>query len=246
MSSLSPPYVCSFALDGSTTTFAQAYNWNTAGWLTVDLGVSTAVKSIAVQARLDGAASTLEIASLNGFTFRVGEVTPITGAYNAQNLLCNATFANWLRNNPSSPYNSPSANSGVKTTFDCVAQDDWSWRNKIPAVGRFVTMSVPAVVGVSLNVAEIEVIPENLVLVSAGKACVFSSLYNPYFCSNALDGNPTNFAHSNADLDNFLSIDLGASTAVRLIKIINRQDCCQGRLNGFDFYIGDVSVHAES
>ena len=55
MSSLSPPYVCSFALDGRTTTFAQAYNWNTAGWLTVDLGVSTAVKSIAVQARLGGA-----------------------------------------------------------------------------------------------------------------------------------------------------------------------------------------------
>ena len=37
-------------------------------------------------------------------------------------------------------------------------------------------------------------------------------------------------------------IDLGASTAVRLVKIINRQDCCQWRLNGFDFYIGDVSL----
>ena len=48
MSSLSPPYVCSSALDGRTTPFAQAYNWNTAGWLTVDLGESTAVKSIAV------------------------------------------------------------------------------------------------------------------------------------------------------------------------------------------------------
>jgi hypothetical protein len=95
-------------------------------------------------------------------------------------------------------------------------------------------------------VAEIEIIPENLVLVSAGKACTFSSTYAPYVCNNALDGNPTNFAHSNMDLDNYLMIDLGASTAVRLIKIINRQDCCQGRLNGFDFYIGDVSIHAES
>jgi len=246
MSTLSPPYVCSFALDGSTTTFAQAYTWNSAGWLTVDLGVPTAVKSIGVQARLDGPATALEVASLNGFTIRVGDVAPITGAYNAQNLVCNATYANWLRNNPSSPYNSPSANSGVKTTFDCVAQDDWSWINRIPAVGRFVTMSVPAMVGVALNVAEIEIIPENLVLVSAGKACTFSSTYAPYVCNNALDGNPTNFAHSNMDLDNYLMIDLGASTAVRLIKIINRQDCCQGRLNGFDFYIGDVSIHAES
>jgi hypothetical protein len=242
MSSLMPPYLCSFALDGSTTTFAQAYTWNAQGWLTVDLGVPTAVKYITVQARLDGAATALEIASLNGFSFRVGDVTPITAAYNTQNLLCNATYVNWLRNTPGIPYNSPSANSGVKTTFDCVAQDDWSWSYKIPAVGRFVTMIVPATVGVALNIAELEIIPENIVLVSAGKACALSSTYAPYACNNALDGNPTNFAHSNMDLDNFLMIDLGASTAVRLVKIINRQDCCQGRLNGFDFYIGDVSL----
>jgi len=233
------PFVCSFALDGNTNTFAQAFTFNSPGWLSIDLGVPTVIKSIAVQARLDSAVTPIERTSLNGFTFRIGDVTPITGPYNGQNLFCNATYANWLRNDPLSPYNSPSLNSGLKTTFDCVANDAWSWRNRIPAVGRYVTMSVPAMVGVALNVAEIEIIPENVVLVSAGKPCTMSSLYAPYVCSLAMDGNPSNFAHSNADLDNFLSIDLGSATAVRLVKIINRQDCCQGRLNGFDFYVGD-------
>jgi len=242
MSSVSPPFLCSFALDGSTVTYAQAFNFNLQGWLTIDLGVPTVVKSISVQARLDGSATSLEVASLDGFTFRVGDVTPITASYNGQNLVCNGSYANWLQNTPDIPYNSPGVSSGAKSTFDCVPQDAWSWIYRIPAVGRYVTMIVPATAGVALNIAELDVFPENLVLVSAGKACTLSSLYPPYVCSNALDGNPSNFAHSNADLDNFLSIDLGASTAVRLVKIINRQDCCQTRLNGFDFYVGDVSL----
>jgi hypothetical protein len=147
-----------------------------------------------------------------------------------------------LRKTPTIPYNSPSVNSGLKATFNCVSQDSWSWRYNLPAVGRFVTLIVPANAGSALNIAEIEIIPENLVLVSAGKPCALSSEYGccNLGCGNALDGNPTNVAHSNIDLDNFLLIDLGASTAVRLVKIINRQDCCQGRLNGFDFYVGDV------
>jgi hypothetical protein len=65
MSTVQTPNVCSFALDGSTGTYAQAYTNNAQGWLTVDLGVPTAVKYITVQARLDGAATALEIASLN-------------------------------------------------------------------------------------------------------------------------------------------------------------------------------------
>jgi hypothetical protein len=238
MSTVNTPNVCSFALDGSTLTFAQAFSTGVQGWLTVDLGVPTAVKSIAVQARLS--APTPETDSLNGFSFRIGDVTPITGGFNGQNLACNATYANWLRNSPLIPFNSPSLNSGLKTTFDCVANDAWSWRNRLPAVGRYVTMIVPAG-PTALNIAELEIIPENVVLVSAGKPCTLSTLYATFYCSFALDGNPTNFAHSNMDLDNFLSIDLGSSTAVRLVKIINRQDCCQGRSNGFDFYIGDVS-----
>jgi hypothetical protein len=238
MSTVQTPNVCSFALDGRTETFAQAYSMFVQGWLTVDLGVPTAVKSIAVQARLD--APQPETESLNGFSFRIGDVTPITGAYNSQNLVCNATYADWQRNSPLIPFNSPNLNSGLKTTFDCVANDAWSWRNRLPAVGRYVTMLVPARY-TPLNLAELEIIPENIVLVSAGKPCTLSSLFGTFYCSFALDGNPTNFAHSNMDLDNFLSIDLGLSTAVRLVKIINRQDCCQGRSNGFDFYIGDVS-----
>jgi hypothetical protein len=244
MSTVQTPNVCSFALDGSGLTFAQAFSTNTQGWLTVDLGIATAVKSITVQARTD--VNTPDIQqSLDGFTFRIGDVTPITAAYNQMNLVCNGTYANWLRNSPGVAYNSPSANAGLRTTFDCVAQDSWSWRNRLPAVGRFVTMVVPAKAASALNIAELQIIPENIVLVSAGKRCALSSEYPPlpnqYPCSSALDGNPANFAHTNNDLDNFLMIDLGASTAVRLVKIINRQDCCQGRLNGFDFYIGDVS-----
>ena len=241
MSSLQSSQTCNFAVDGITSTFAQASAWNTQGWLTIDLGTTTVVKTISVLARQDA----VNTASLDGFSVRVGDlVNAMSSGYIEQNLFCNGTYANWLRKTPTIPYNSPSVNAGLKATFNCVSQDDWSWRYNLPAVGRFVTLIVPAKAGSALNIAEIEIIPENLVLVSAGKPCALSSEYGccNLGCGNALDGNPTNVAHSNIDLDNFLSIDLGASTAVRLVKIINRQECCQWRLNGFDFYVGDVSL----
>jgi len=87
MSTVQTPNVCSFALDGSGLTFAQAFSTNTQGWLTVDLGIATAVKSITVQARTDVTTPDIQ-QSLDGFTFRIGDVTPITAAYNQMNLVC--------------------------------------------------------------------------------------------------------------------------------------------------------------
>jgi hypothetical protein len=50
-------------------------------------------------------------------------------------------------------------------------------------------MIVPAKAGSALNIAELEIVPENLVLVSAGKPCALSSEYGccNLGCGNALD-----------------------------------------------------------
>ena len=46
---------------------------------------------------------------------------------------------------------------------------------------------------------------------------------------------------ANSDLDGgYITVDLGISTAVGSIVVVNRQDaCCTTRLNGFSLFVGD-------
>ena len=82
-----------------------------------------------------------------------------------------------------------------------------------------------------------------LPLISQGQPCQFSSYYSgtAYPCSNAFDGIFNNFAHDSCRADSFgrswLQVDLGGAREINLVKVFNRLDCCQARLNNFQVWV---------
>jgi hypothetical protein len=185
---------------------------------------SQAIKAVTITARQ----STEWASWLNGFQLWVHDMPTFAGADNRMwGTQCNATYF------PSKMSLQP----GFTATVPCIPADGLSFITGAPAIGRYV--SLMAVQNRSFAVVEMQVTSANLVLASYNKPCKLSSTYNPFKCNNAFDGVYDNFAHSNGDLDNFITVDLGLSTAVRMVQIHNRKDCCQSRLNNFDFYVGD-------
>lgn len=82
--------------------------------------------------------------------------------------------------------------------------------------------------------------------VAKGKPSSASSQYSSsYPTSYANDGlfppSNTNLFHSDCKTADgeWYSVDLGMSTAVKSLKIYNRNDCCYTRLNGFEVYLSD-------
>ena len=77
-----------------------------------------------------------------------------------------------------------------------------------------------------------------------------SSLYAPFTCNLAFDGNVygqnNNFAHSNNDANPHITVDLGIQTSVNSIKIFNRYDCCQRRLDFFEVYVGNSPLWSQN
>ena len=237
---------CAFANDGRPDTYAQ--NNNNAnigvcnngyglasqpapsglncqnGYLTIDLGTPQAIKAVTLTARQ----STEWASWLNGFQLWVHDMPTFAGPDNRMwGTQCNATYF------PAKMSTQP----GFTATVPCIPADGLSFITGAPAIGRYV--SLMAVQNRSFAVVEMQVTSANLVLASYNKPCRMSSLYNPFRCNNAFDGVYNNFAHTNGDLDNFITVDLGLSTAVRMVQIHNRKDCCQFRLNNFNFYVGD-------
>ena len=237
---------CAFADDGRADTFAQ--NNNDAplgicnngfglatqpapngincqnGFITLDLGVQTAIKSVTLVAK-----QSAEWASwLNGFQLWAHDLPTFAGPDGSKwGTQCNASFF------PAKMSTQP----GYTATVPCIPSDGFSWQSMVPAVGRYV--SLMAVQNRSFAVVEMQVSSANYALASYNMPCTMSSVYNPFKCNNAFDGIYDNFAHTNGDLDNFITVDLGLSTAVAMVKIHARKDCCQYRLNNFDFYVGD-------
>ena len=82
----------------------------------------------------------------------------------------------------------------------------------------------------AMNIAEVEVFSGGTNIAS-GKTVTASSLHSPeYPHANLVDGNKTNFAHTqNKALEWFL-IDLGQDYDIEKVVITNRTECCQGRL----------------
>tara|TARA_R110002074_G_scaffold85116_2_gene188390 strand:+ start:86 stop:607 length:522 start_codon:yes stop_codon:yes gene_type:complete len=91
----------------------------------------------------------------------------------------------------------------------------------------------PAVIhagGHWMNPAEVEVFSGG-VNVAAGKTVTGSSLYAPQFPhSNLVDGNKTNFAHTNNAAVEWFLIDLGEEYEIDSVAITNRTGCCQARM----------------
>jgi hypothetical protein len=193
--------------------------------------VQTAIKSVTIVAR-----QTAEFASwLDGFQLWTHDMPTFAGPDNRKwGTQCNASFF------PAKMSTQP----GFAATVPCIAADGFSWRGRVPAIGRYV--SLMAVQNTSFAVVEMQVTSANYALASYNQPCTMSSLYNPFKCNNAFDGIYDNFAHTNGDLDNYITVDLGLSTAVAMVKIHNRKDCCQYRLNNFDFYIGDSSDYHQN
>ncbi len=107
--------------------------------------------------------------------------------------------------------------------------------------GRFVRISNPSKTW--MNIAEIQVSAtvggDNL---AAGKGFSQSSgLGDSYPIGNLTDGNLTNFAHTSGDEPPWMMIDLGSVIPIGSITVINRVDCCQGRINGSVIEILDES-----
>ena len=101
-----------------------------------------------------------------------------------------------------------------------------------------------------LSLAEVQVMgtggappPTNLAL---GKAATQSSIYPGSSPATAVDGNTDGYfgdrsvTATNADLNAWWQVDLGASAAVNSIVVWNRTDCCGSRLNDYWVFVSDT------
>ena len=81
-----------------------------------------------------------------------------------------------------------------------------------------------------INLAEVEVFSGG-VNVATGKTVTARSPYAPQFPpANLVDGNMTNFAHTQNEAVEWFLIDLGQDYEIERVVITNRTDCCQARL----------------
>ena len=81
-----------------------------------------------------------------------------------------------------------------------------------------------------MNLAEVEVFSGGT-NVAQGKMVTASSLHSAeYPHANLVDGNKTNFAHTNNEAVEWFQIDLGQDYEIEKVVITNRTDCCQARL----------------
>jgi hypothetical protein len=82
-----------------------------------------------------------------------------------------------------------------------------------------------------MNLAEVEVFSGGT-NVAQGKTVTQSSISHPgtFDPPNLVDGNKTNFAHTNNEAVEWFQIDLGQDYEIEKVVITNRTDCCQARL----------------
>ena len=82
-----------------------------------------------------------------------------------------------------------------------------------------------------MNLAEVEVFSGGT-NVASGKTVTQSSISHPgtFDPPNLVDGNKTNFAHTNNGAVEWFLIDLGQDYDIEKVVITNRTDCCQARL----------------
>ena len=100
-----------------------------------------------------------------------------------------------------------------------------------------------------MNPAEVEVFSEGT-NVAQGKTVTASSLYAAQFPhTNLVDGNKTNFAHTNNEAVEWFLIDLAQDYEIEKVVITNRTACCQARLRNTKIQLSkssDMSSPTES
>jgi hypothetical protein len=93
------------------------------------------------------------------------------------------------------------------------------------------------------NLAQMRVFNENNVNIALGKPAIATSeLYNTPG-RHLTDDNLDTIVHTNAygQKDEGWTIDLGTTSIITKVQVINRKDCCQGRLNGAVIILMDVN-----
>ena len=101
-----------------------------------------------------------------------------------------------------------------------------------------------------MNIAEVEVFSGG-VNVALGKNVTQRSISHPgtFDPPNLVDGNKTNFAHTNNEAVEWFLIDLGQAYEIEKVVITNRTDCCQARLRNTKIQLSkssDMSSPTES
>jgi hypothetical protein len=93
-----------------------------------------------------------------------------------------------------------------------------------------------------MNLAEVEVFSGGT-NVASGKIVTQSSISHPgtFDPPNLVDGNKTNFAHTNNEAVEYFQIDLGQDYDIEKVVITNRTDCCQGRLRNTKIQLSKVA-----
>ena len=101
-----------------------------------------------------------------------------------------------------------------------------------------------------MNLAEVEVFSGGT-NVASGKTVTQSSISHPgtFDPPNLVDGDKTNFAHTNNEALEWFQIDLGQEYDIEKVVITNRTDCCQDRLRNTKIQLSksaDMSSPKES
>ena len=104
--------------------------------------------------------------------------------------------------------------------------------------GRYVKLSQPT--ANCMNIGDIQVLSAGT-NIAKGKLVTQSSRYAEadFPVTNLVDEVFTNFAHTSCKESGWLSIDLGSDVSIDSIKVINRKDCCSGRIIGAKLEVTD-------
>lgn len=229
MSSTKGINTCAFALDGRMDTSAQNNDDATPAnpaWLRVDLGSQVAIDSIKIFARTDSMAAAR---TLDNMQVWIGDLTKWNFDVYDYNMLCNTSYV------PASVAALP----GNTSTFQCIVNDNLGYKTGMPAMGRYLHVVIPTGTP-SLSITELQVFSNGWIMVSQSKPCSMSSSLGGRLCGVAFDGNVNyynGYAASTVDPDNFLTVDLGLSSAVRAIKIYEFPN--PGYMVNFEMYVGD-------
>jgi hypothetical protein len=198
--------------DGSVT----ATNLDTEPWWQVDLGVSTIIDFIVIYNRTDCCGE------------RLGDYYVFV------------SDAPFLPNDTISAMQNRPGVFGIHKTGSSLAAALLDG-----AQGRYVRIQVPGQNYLSLAEVQVAGTPN----LAQGKAASQSSTLSGYPAAGAaaaVDGNTDgNFfdgsvTATNADLNAWWQVDLGASAMIRAIELWNRADCCSSRLNNFWIYVSDT------
>ena len=117
----------------------------------------------------------------------------------------------------------------------------------VPSVtGRYIRINrSDTATDAALNIAEIEVYDGYGAKITSGITPTLSPLYNndsnSFGPQMLIDGNMSNFAHTENVKGAYMQLDLGSDKQISRVVITNRADCCQGRIVGASFQIKNTA-----